>query len=78
MERIAVILAAGDLPDESDLNPRLLLTNPNTKKTILETFTEAYQGNCIFVLGFRALSILSKYPDLNAIINYDWSSTKSA
>ena len=23
-------------------------------------------------------SILSKYPDLNAVINYDWSSTKSA
>ena len=49
MERIAVILAAGDLPDESDLNPRLLLTNPKTNKTILETFQEAYQGNCIFV-----------------------------
>tara|TARA_B100000242_G_scaffold276992_1_gene233300 strand:+ start:210 stop:896 length:687 start_codon:yes stop_codon:yes gene_type:complete len=74
----AIILAAGESYDTEDIFPKILLKNPITKKTILENFTEHYGENCLFVLGFRSLSILNTYPDIKVVLNHSWSTTKSA
>lgn len=74
----AVILAAGESYDTQDIFPKILLKNPVTKKTILENFLENYRDNCLFVLGFRSLSILNAYPNINVVFNHSWATTKSA
>ena len=74
----AIILAAGEAYDTSDIFPKILLKNPITKKTILDSFLSIYGKDSIFVLGFRSLSILNSYPDINVVINHSWSTTKSA
>ena len=78
MENKAIILAAGESYDTQDIFPKILLKNPITKKTILDNFIENYGKNSLFVLGFRSLSILNKYPDINVVLNHSWSTTKSA
>ena len=78
MENKAIILAAGESYDTEDIFPKILLKNPITKKTILENFIEQYGENSLFVLGFRSLSILNTYPDINVVLNHSWSTTKSA
>ncbi len=74
----AIILAAGESYDTSDIFPKILLKNPINKKTILETFIDTYGQKILFVLGFRSLSVLNNYPDINVVINHSWSYTKSA
>ena len=78
MKNKAIILAAGESYDTEDIFPKILLKNPITKKTILENFKEHYGENSLFVLGFRSLSILNTYPDINVVLNHSWSTTKSA
>ena len=78
MKNKAIILAAGESYDTEDIFPKILLKNPITKKTILENFIEHYGSNSLFVLGFRSLSILNAYPDINVVLNHSWSTTKSA
>ena len=74
----AIILAAGESYDTQDIFPKILLKNPITKKTILDNFLDHYGNNAIFVLGFRSLSILNTYPNINVVLNHSWSTTKSA
>ncbi len=74
----AIILAAGECYDTSDIFPKILLKNPKTNKTIIESFLKIYGENTLFVLGFRALSILNMHPNINVILNHSWAITKSA
>jgi len=74
----AIILAAGESYDTQDIFPKILLKNPITKKTILDNFLDHYGNNSLFVLGFRSLSILNTYPNINVVLNHSWSTTKSA
>ena len=74
----AIILAAGESYDTSDIFPKILLKNPISNKTILDSFLEIYGNNTIFVLGFRSLSVLNNFPEINVVINHSWSTTKSA
>ncbi len=74
----AIILAAGESYDTQDIFPKILLKDPITKKTILDNFLDHYGNNSLFVLGFRSLSILNAYPDINVVLNHSWSTTKSA
>ena len=74
----AIILAAGESYDTQDIFPKILLRNPVTKKTILDNFIDQYGSNSLFVLGFRSLSVLNAYPNINVVLNHSWSSTKSA
>ena len=74
----AIILAAGESYDTQDIFPKILLKNPITKKTILDNFLDHYKNNTLFVLGFRSLSVLNAYPDINVVLNPSWSTTKSA
>ena len=74
----AIILAAGESYDTQDIFPKILLRNPITKKTILDNFLDHYGKDSLFVLGFRSLSILNAYPNINVVLNHSWSTTKSA
>ena len=74
----AIILAAGESYDTQDIFPKILLKNPITKRTILDNFLDHYGDNSLFVLGFRSLSVLNNYPNINVILNHSWSTTKSA
>ena len=74
----AIILAAGESYDTQDIFPKILLKNPITKRTILDNFIDNYGNNSLFVLGFRSLSILNAYPNINVVLNHSWSTTKSA
>lgn len=74
----AIILAAGESYDTSDIFPKILLKNPKTNKTIIESFLKIYGENTLFVLGFRALSILNMHPNINVVLNHSWAITKSA
>jgi len=74
----AIILAAGESYDTQDIFPKILLKNPITKKTILDNFLDHYENNTLFVLGFRSLSVLNAYPNINVVLNPSWSTTKSA
>ncbi len=78
MPNKAIILAAGESYDTQDIFPKILLQNPINKKTILDNFLENYGENILFVLGFRSLSILNKYPNIDVILNHSWATTKSA
>ena len=74
----AIILAAGESYDTQDIFPKILLKNPITNITILDNFINHYGDNSLFVLGFRSLSILNAYPNINVVLNHSWSTTKSA
>ncbi len=74
----AIILAAGESYDTQDIFPKILLKNPITKRTIIDNFIDNYGNNSLFVLGFRSLSILNAYPNINVVLNHSWSTTKSA
>ncbi len=78
MANKAIILAAGESYDTQDIFPKILLKNPITKDTILHNFLEHYGDNSLFVLGFRSLSVLNAYPNINVVLNHSWSTTKSA
>ena len=78
MTNRAIILAAGESYDTSDIFPKVLLKNPISNKTILETFADHYPGKSIFVLGFRSLSVLNTHPHINVVLNHSWATTKSA
>ena len=78
MANKAIILAAGESYDTQDIFPKILLKNPITKNTILDNFLEHYGDNSLFVLGFRSLSVLNAYPNINVVLNHSWSTTKSA
>lgn len=78
MTNRAIILAAGESYDTSDIFPKVLLKNPISNKTILETFADNYPGKSIFVLGFRSLSVLNTHPNINVVLNHSWATTKSA
>ena len=74
----AIILAAGESYDTQDIFPKILLKNPITNKTILDNFLDHYGDNSLFVLGFRSLSVLNAYPNIDVVLNHSWSTTKSA
>ena len=77
MKRKALILAAGENFEPNDVMPKLLLKHPSSGKTILEKFEEFYLGQTHYVIGFRALSILNEYPNINCTINDLWALSKS-
>ena len=44
----------------------------------MENFLDHYGNNSLFVVGFRSLSVLNAYPNINVVLNHSWSTTKSA
>ena len=73
-----IILAAGQGYKLGNFN-KLLLNNPKTKLTILETYLEIFSGTdvCI-VVGYKAVNIINRYPHIKYIYNPDWHITKDS
>jgi len=70
-----IILAAGNSLQMSGII-KCLIKNPVTKKTILEHQLEAFhECEPIIVVGYRAIDIMQEHPDLEYVLNHDWSVT---
>lgn len=70
-----IVLAAGQGFKLDGFN-KLLIKNPKTGKTILEQYLELFTGYKItVVLGFRAIEVMSEYPQLDYVYNDDWRIT---
>jgi choline kinase len=70
-----IILAAGQGFKLDGFN-KLLIRNPKTGKTILEHYLELFAGYRVtVVVGFRAIEVMSAYPQLDYVYNDDWRIT---
>jgi choline kinase len=74
----AIILAAGRGHQLDGVN-KVLIKHPKTGLTVLDHAIEAFGHKKItVVVGFRAIQIMEKYPQLNYVINYDWAVSNNA
>jgi choline kinase len=74
----AIILAAGRGHQLDGIN-KILIRHPVTGKTILDHAISAFTGKKItVVVGFRAVQIMQKYPELDYVINHDWALSNNA
>lgn len=70
-----IVLAAGQGFNLDGFN-KLLLINPKNGKPIIENYIEIFHKTDIkFVLGYKAIEVMQRYPDLNYIYNHDWKIT---
>lgn len=73
-----IILAAGKSL-QLDGYPKVLIQHPKTGKTIMDSMIEAFEGKSItVVVGFCAIQIMQKYPNLNYVVNPNWAITNNA
>ena len=73
-----VILGAGQGFKLDNFN-KLLLKHPISKKSVIAIYIDVFGAeNLIVGLGYRAISIVHEYPQLNYVINHRWSETKSS
>ena len=74
----AIILAAGRSLQLDGKN-KVLIKHPVTRKTILDYAIEAFAGKRVtVVVGYGALKIMERYPQLNYVLNEDWATTNNA
>ncbi len=74
----AIILAAGESM-LLDGFPKLLVKNPLTNKTILDHYLEAFNNmEVTLVVGYKAMEVINKYPDLNYVYNPHWATTNNS
>lgn len=74
----AIILAAGR-GNQVDGMAKVLIRHPATGRSILQHAVEAFAGKrIVVVVGFRAISIMESAPQLDYVINHDWSLTNNA
>lgn len=74
----AIILAAGKSLQLDGKN-KVLIRHPQSQKTILDRAIEAFAGKHItVVVGFGALQIMERYPQLHYVINENWANTNNA
>ena len=74
----AIILAAGQSV-HLDGYHQLLVRDPKTENTILDGYIDIFgEKNITVIVGFRAIEIISKYPNLNYIYNKDWAVTNNS
>lgn len=70
-----IILAAGQGFKLDGFN-KLLIRNPKSGRTILEHYLEMFSGwRITVVVGFRAIEVMSAYPELDYVYNDDWRIT---
>jgi choline kinase len=73
-----IILAAGRGHQLDGIN-KILIKHPKTGMTIIDHAIEAFNGKIItVVVGFRAIQIMQKYPQLDYVINDDWALSNNA
>lgn len=74
----AIILAAGRSLQLDGKN-KVLIKHPLTRKTILDYAIEAFTGKRVtVVVGYGALKIMERYPQLNYVLNEGWATTNNA
>jgi choline kinase len=74
----AIILAAGR-GNQVDGMAKVLIRHPLTGRSILDHAVEAFAGKqIVVVVGFRAIQIMESRPDLDYVINHEWSLTNNA
>lgn len=73
-----VILAAGR-GNQADGVAKALIRHPRSGRTILDHAVEAFAGKKIVaVVGFRAIQIMETHPEIDYVINHEWSITNNA
>jgi choline kinase len=74
----AIILAAGRGAQLDGIN-KCLLRHPQTGLTIIDHAVRAFSGfDITVVVGFRAIQVMERYPDLDYVINHEWAVTNNA
>ena len=73
-----IVLAAGKSLQLDGVN-KVLIRHPIDGKTILDHIIDAFSGKKItVVVGFCAIEIMQRYPQLNYVINPQWALTNNA
>ncbi len=74
----AIILAAGQSLLLDGFN-KLLIKDPKSGKNVLDNYIEIFGSeNITVVVGYRAIEIMSLYPQLTYIHNADWAVTNNS
>jgi choline kinase len=74
----AIVLAAGR-GTQVDGMAKVLVRHPRTGRSILDHAREAFAGKrLIVVVGFRAIQVMESAPELEYVINHEWSLTNNA
>lgn len=70
-----IVLAAGDAFEVDGFN-KLLIKHPNTRKTIIEQYSDFFDVSEIeIVVGYRAMEVMNQYPDYRYHYNRKWQHT---
>lgn len=73
-----IILAAGR-GNQADGIAKALIRHPGNGRTILDHAVAAFTGKKIVaVVGFRAIQIMETHPEIDYVINHEWSITNNA
>lgn len=73
-----IILAAGRGNQADGMN-KALIRHPSSGRTILDHAIEAFAGKrVVVVVGFRAMQIMETHPEVDYVINHEWSITNNA
>lgn len=73
-----IILAAGR-GNQADGVAKALIRHPRSGRTILDHAVEAFAGKKIVaVVGFRAIQVMETHPEIDYVINHEWSITNNA
>lgn len=74
----AIVLAAGQGYKLDGFN-KLLIVDPKDEKTIIDKLIDAFGAeNLKVVLGFRAINVMNRYPNLNYVFNNEWNVTNNS
>ncbi len=70
-----IVLAAGDAFEVDGFN-KLLIKHPDTRKTIIEQYSDFFKVSKIeIVVGYRAMEVMSQYPEYTYHYNKNWQHT---
>jgi len=73
-----IVLAAGEGLQLDGFN-KLLLRHPRTGERVIEQYRRLFDGLPItVVVGYRAVKVMHRYPDLDYVYNPDWRVTSNS
>lgn len=73
-----IILNAGDSFELDGFN-KLLIKNPKTGKRIIDEYLEIFNNYQItIIVGYRAMDLMNKYPNIDYVYNKFWQTTNNS
>lgn len=73
-----IVLAAGDSSSFDGFN-KLFMVHPTYKRPMIEMYRDLFKIDDIcIVVGYRALEVMSKYPNFEYVYNSKWKETGNA